>query len=325
MNRHDLKNPLVQSGALLLVAFLLISIVAGSDSGGIWGSISALISGLFSAVIFIIALSVAITLSIAVIVGIYIAAVSMYSVDKGRDLIDQIKGSLSSVSSKLGEFKNTRKNVPEAVSTKPAGDSLSSAAAPTEVTSTASARHVAPNHQTDSGTVEEKINAFDTQLHQVAQATMAGGAQLETLQRRVDALSESAATEARLVAAVEETQQAVRERLDELSAGLETNKTALENLAQQFGEKLEALQQDVISLHEKTSVPELISGILSYIDTQEDRDLVTEKAEEAISRNMTYSQIDDFFKDSLPPAVYEELAAHPRLTKDFLRSIKKKF
>ncbi len=324
MNRHDLKNPLVQSGALLLVAFLLISIVAGSDSGGIWGSISALISGLFSAVIFIIALSVAIAFSIAVIVGIYIGAVSMYSVDKGRDLIDQLKGSLSSVSSKVGEFKNTRKNVPQAVSTKPAGDSVPSAAAPTEVTSTASARHVAPNHQTDSGTVEEKINAFDTQLHQVAQATMAGGAQLETLQRRVDALSESAATEARL-AAVEETQQAVSEQLDELSAGLETNKTALENLAQQFGEKLEALQQDVISLHEKTSVPELISGILSYIDTQEDRDLVTEKAEEAISRNMTYSQIDDFFKDSLPPAVYEELAAHPRLTKDFLRSIKKKF
>ena len=56
-----------------------------------------------------------------------------------------------------------------------------------------------------------------------------------------------------------------------------------------------------------------------------DRDKITDKAKEAIARGMTYAQIDDFFKASLSPEVYQELAAHPRLTKDFLRSIKKKF
>jgi len=40
---------------------------------------------------------------------------------------------------------------------------------------------------------------------------------------------------------------------------------------------------------------------------------------------MTYTQIDEFFKASFAPDIYQELAAHPRLTKDFLRTIKKKF
>ena len=56
MNKKDFKNPLIQSGAILLLVFLLISIVAGSGSQGVLSSIGALISGIFSTVIFIIGL-----------------------------------------------------------------------------------------------------------------------------------------------------------------------------------------------------------------------------------------------------------------------------
>lgn len=69
----------------------------------------------------------------------------------------------------------------------------------------------------------------------------------------------------------------------------------------------------------------MVSGILAYIDTQEERDILTEKAEEAVSRGMTYSQTDEFFKKNLPANVHKALSEHPRLTKDFIRSIKKKF
>ena len=96
-------------------------------------------------------------------------------------------------------------------------------------------------------------------------------------------------------------------------------------MEQQLGNEIDTIKQELAALHDKTSVPEVVSGILSYIDLPEDRDLITDKAKEAISRGMTYSQIDDFFKSSLSDEVYQELASHPRLTKDFLRSIKKKF
>jgi peptidoglycan hydrolase CwlO-like protein len=328
MNRNDLKNPLIQSGALLLFAFLLISIVAGSGSEGIGGSIGALISGLVSAVVFIVALCFAIIISIAIIIGIYVAAVSIYSVDKGRDLVDQLKGSLSSFSSKLGDFKKPKTEAPvvapETLSPRSETPDIleTPVAAPSTMPEKAPASPAAATPGT--GVVEAKIGGFDKQLNKISEATTSCRKQLDALQRQVDDLSDPAAAEAR-VTAVEETQQALREQLDKISAGLESHNTEIEKLSQRFSDELETLKQEVASLHEKTSVPEVISGILSYIDSQEDRDLVTGKAEEAISRNMTYSQIDDFFKDSLPSGVYQELAAHPRLTKDFLRSIKKKF
>jgi len=321
MNRNDLKNPLIQSGALLLFAFLLISIVAGSGSGGILGSIGALFSGLVSAVIFIIALSFAIIISIAVIIGIYVAAVSIYSIDKGRDLIDHLKGSLSTMSSKVGDLKKIKNAVPRTFSKSASTASESPAPKTTAVPASQSPAAV-PSPQTDG--YKEKLDGFDARLRQVSQATAGVSERLDALLQKVDELSEATAMETRLTA-VEDAQQAVSTQITDMNTGLETNTTALQKLIRQLEEEMEVLKQDVASLHEKTSVPEVISGILSYLDTQEDRDLVTEKAKEAISRNMTYSQIDDFFKDSLPSAVYQELAEHPRLTKDFLRSIKKKF
>ena len=140
----------------------------------------------------------------------------------------------------------------------------------------------------------------------------------------MDELSVDAAGEEKL-AAVEETHQKLSEQLQAIGTEVEASSAHIQKIEQQFGEDLNGLKEELAALHDKTSVPEVISGILSYIDSAEDRDKITDKAKEAIARGMTYAQIDDFFKASLSPEVYQELAAHPRLTKDFLRSIKKKF
>lgn len=315
MNKKDLKNPLIQSGALLLLAFLLISIVAGSGSEGILGSIGALVSGLVSAVVFIVALCFAIIISIAVIIGIYIAAVSIYSVDKGRDLIDQLKNSFLSLYSKVSGHKKTK---PEPL--KSAAGKQSTEVSPPKASASVSGAH--SDHQINA--LQEKIAGFGKHLNQLSQTAASYGAQIASLQQQVDGLVDTSADAAK-VAFIEERQQSISAQLDGAAARIETNGSALKKLEQRFGEEQHKLKAELDALHEKTSVPEVISGILSYIDTAEERDIVTEKAQEAISRNMTYSQIDDFFKESLPPDVYQELAAHPRLTKDFLRSIKKKF
>ncbi len=94
MNKNDLRNPLIKSGAVLVFVILLISAVANSDGHGIIGGISALISGLFSAVVFIVGLCFTIIISIAIIIGLFIAAVSIHSVDKARNLFDQVMASL---------------------------------------------------------------------------------------------------------------------------------------------------------------------------------------------------------------------------------------
>jgi hypothetical protein len=101
MNRNDFRNPLIKSGAVLVFVILLITAVANSEGHGIIGGISALISGLFSAVVFIIGLCFTIIISIAIIIGLFIAAVSIHSVDKARSLFDQLMASLRIVYDKF--------------------------------------------------------------------------------------------------------------------------------------------------------------------------------------------------------------------------------
>lgn len=328
MNKKDFKNPLIQSGAILLLVFLLISIVAGSGSQGVLSSIGALISGIFSTVIFIIGLGIAIVVSIAVLVGIYLAAVYFYSADKGRNLVDQLKAALCSLYSKVkGTQLKARFTAPKTSESEPEAKAAAAARQSVEPAplKQSSATQAAAEPPAYNWTIlESKIDSLDSRLSELAQSSSANSEWISSLQKRLDELSVDAAGEEKL-AAVEETHQKLSEQLQAIGTEVEASSANIQKLEQQFGEDLNGLKEELAALHDKTSVPEVISGILSYIDSAEDRDKITDKAKEAIARGMTYAQIDDFFKASLSPEVYQELAAHPRLTKDFLRSIKKKF
>ena len=328
MNKKDFKNPLIQSGAILLLVFLLISIVAGSGSQGVLSSIGALISGIFSTVIFIIGLGIAIVVSIAVLVGVYLAAVYFYSADKGRNLVDQLKAALCSLYSKVkGTQLKARFTAPKTSESEPEAKAAAAARQSVEPAplKQSSATQAAAEPPAYNWTIlESKIDSLDSRLIELAQSSSANSEWISSLQKRLDELSVDAAGEEKL-AAVEETHQKLSEQLQAIGTEVEASSANIQKLEQQFGEDLNGLKEELAALHDKTSVPEVISGILSYIDSAEDRDKITDKAKEAIARGMTYAQIDDFFKASLSPEVYQELAAHPRLTKDFLRSIKKKF
>ena len=328
MNKKDFKNPLIQSGAILLLVFLLISIVAGSGSQGVLSSIGALISGIFSTVIFIIGLSIAIVVSIAVLVGVYLAAVYFYSADKGRNLIDQLKAAVCSLYSKVkGTQVKARFTAPKTSESEPEAKAAATARQSVETAplKQSPAKQAAAEPPAYNWTIlESKIDSLDSRLSELAQSSSANSEWISSLQKRLDELSVDAAGEEKL-AVVEETHQKLSEQLQAIGTEVEASSAHIQKLEQQFGEDLNGLKEELAALHDKTSVPEVISGILSYIDSAEDRDKITDKAKEAIARGMTYAQIDDFFKASLSPEVYQELAAHPRLTKDFLRSIKKKF
>ena len=358
MNKNDFKNPLIQSGAILLLVFLLISIVASSGSQGIWGSIGALVSGLLSGVIFIVALCIAIVFSIAVIIGLYIAAVSIYSGDKGRDLFEQLKGSLCAFYDKARGTKiKAGFTAPKPAESEPVPQAAPAATLSVEPSPVTHSVEPSPVKQSvdptpaeqspvkqpvaepvtepvaepvaepvtyDLSALEQKIDSLNGKLSELAQSSSINAEGISALQQRIDELSDNAAGEGKL-AAIEETGQSLSGQLQDIGAQVQASSTALDQLEQKFGEEINGIKEELAALHDKTSVPEVVSGILSYIDSAEDRDKITDKAKEAISRGMTYSQIDDFFKTSLSSEVYNELAAHPRLTKDFLRSIKKKF
>jgi transcriptional regulator with XRE-family HTH domain len=310
MNKNDFRNPLIQSGIVLLVIFILISIVANSGSEGMLGSIGALISGLFSGILFLLALVIGILFSIAILIGIYIAVVSFQSTDRGREVFNQVVDSVKNFYGKIsGSVSERRAERAEKRAASAAKAPASPAAAPAtsdemkEAWKNIKMLKVAIQEiQASQISVEERLIAIQGELHSPESDDL--NSTLENLK---------------------DTQQSLGTTLEELSGRMDAENGRISDLENSYSNTCEKLEAEIAELHKKTSVPEVVSGILSYIDRPEDRDTITEKAEEAISRGMTYNQIDEFFKSSLDPKVYKVLASHPRLTKDFLRSIKKKF
>jgi outer membrane murein-binding lipoprotein Lpp len=305
MNKNDLKNPLIQSGAILLVVFLLISIVANSEPHGFLGSISGLASG----ILFLIGLFLAIFVSIAIIIGLFIAAVSIHSVDKARDLIQQLKHTLSSLYEKFGGGKTSRGTPPQ------------------QAFAAGIAGNAAPVDAGQFGQLAERLNTLQTKLHELHTHQSTAATALSALQRDVNELRHGIPAEESVAASPhpEHDHQDLAEQMQGIISGLDGLTARIDDLDQRLNGQLRQLEDDIDALRERTELPDVVSGILSYIDRPEDRELITGKAEEAVARGMTYAQIDEFFKNSLTPEVFEVLDSHPRLTKDFIRSVKKRF
>jgi len=311
MNKNDFKNPLIQSGAILLFVFLLISIVAGSGSQGVGGSIGALFSALMSGILFLIALLISIVVSIAVMVGLFIVAVAIYSVDRAKEIWC---GVLEGTNSLLQALISSGKAVASGPASRFSGAGGQNPAAAAEIAATTE----------KVAALEAEITSLTTTLTELSKQLSEQAETIEQLKKQTADTSYQESVEEQ-IAGVTAEQKTIESRIAEVSANFTSESESRQEFEKQISEKIETVLDDVKDLQEKTSVPDTVSGILSYIDLAEDRDLVTEKAKEAISRGMTYSQVDDFFKSTLKPEVYEELASHPRLTKDFLRTIKKQF
>ena len=316
MNRNDFRNPLIQSGILLLIVFISIAIVANSPADGFIGSIFALVSGLLKGLLFVIALSIGLVVSIGVLIAIFILAVSIHSVDKARTLFEQLKTALSALYCKV----RCRDGSAEYLTEEPPPAEKSAPSAPMAAASEAVVVQKQPDPK-----LEEKINTLEAQLNRVQASLKSAEEQLLSLQSRSDEDQLSATNLKDRINDLEVTSTELADTIKIQSAEIASASAEISALENSVKPGIDSLTKEIAELHKKTSVPEVVSGILAYIDTQEERDTLTERAEEAVSRGMTYSQTDEFFKKTLPAKVHKALSEHPRLTKDFIRSIKKKF
>ena len=312
MNKNDFRNPLIQSGAVLLFVFLLISIVANAGPNSMLESVSALFSGLISGILFLIALCVAIIISVAIIIALSIAAVSIHSVDKARGMY---RGLMSALCSFYGRFAPGKSHAQTTTPEQPSGNSQATGSpAGSEVS------ELVQKLQNRLAILERSL--IDIQTVQAGSETQLSSLQEEMKDFRDD---DSAETLAKQYGSLAEAQQILTEKITALSARVDTSAAQLSSLENKITGDQARIQAELDKLHQKTSIPDVVTGILSYIDLPEDREAITNKAEEAVSRGMTYTQIDAFFKSTLAPSVYNVLSEHPRLTKDFLRTVKKKF
>jgi chromosome segregation ATPase len=188
----------------------------------------------------------------------------------------------------------------------------------------ASVETIAPQ-QPDTGELKEGMSQITDKLGQLESSLSSAEQRLLALQSQVEQHQSSSAEAGDRLNHIEASSGNLADNVKMQSEKIDSVSAGLSALEASIGPRIDSLAEEIAELHKKTSVPEVVSGILSYLDTQEDRDTLTERAEEAVSRGLTYAQTDDFFKDVLPAKVHKALSEHPRLTKDFIRSIKKKF
>ena len=314
MNRNDFRNPLIQSGIILLVAFILISVVVSSPANGFFSGILAILVAILKSVLFVFGLTIALVCSIAILVGIYLLTVYFYSADNARNFFSHLKDRLNVFYCRARNYCD-RKQVG---GKKEESLQDNHFAADSQVSAQSSEIH--------SQLLEKRINNLELQTEQIKSSMDSATNLMFSLQTNLEELkNNSPSAETQPEQGYESAIKNIEEKIELHSATLNTISEKFIAIEQKITTDLNTVTKEMADLREKATVPSMVSGILSYIDSPADREKMTKKAEEAVSRGMTYSQSDEFFKKSLPAKIYKILSAHPRLTKDFIRSVKKKF
>ncbi|KAB2889833.1 MAG: hypothetical protein F9K32_10950 [Desulfobulbaceae bacterium] len=119
MNNNQFRKPLLQSAALLVLFLIFFAFVVTSGADDLGGGVLAVLSGIFRSILLFIGLIVSILVSLVLLVGLFLAATALYSIDKAREtgaqlmtatvhLAEQLKETLPSVSFKYLCNKDTQ-------------------------------------------------------------------------------------------------------------------------------------------------------------------------------------------------------------------------
>ena len=317
MSRNDFKNPLIQSGLILIGVFLLIAVVVSSPASGFFSGIFAIVVAIFKGVLFLVGLSIALVCSIAVLIGIFLLATYFYSAEKARYFYSQIKDQCIALYCSIRSCKDEEQEEETEVAAEES---------PSYATSQPQKKRAEPRvveSQSTISVIETRLRTLEKNNEELKTELKTANGLISSLSESIEGIKESMASS--LNPENEQEVEVSPNRLGELETKLNQISDRVEQTEKSADEEIQAVREELSELKSQCSAPEMISGILSYIDSPEDREKLTKTAEEAVSRGMTYSQADELFKKNLPAKIYKTLNSHPRLTKDFIRSIKKKF
>ena len=103
----------------------------------------------------------------------------------------------------------------------------------------------------------------------------------------------------------------LREQIASLGDLHAQTNTSIDNIAERLTTLESALKQAPTS------------GIFSYIKSEDDRQTFIEAVQEALSKEMTYSQIDKFLSEKLGTKLDKIIKDHPSLTKNYIRNLRR--
>lgn len=310
MENNEFRKPLIQSAVIIGAIVILIAMLSpspGSTTAG--GGALSVFSGIGNTILFVLGLSFALAFSIFVLVAIFLGAVALNSPESAAEMYSDLKKNFSQ---NLLIYKDRF--------------SCCSSSSNINISEEEYNTMIQEISQLRENNIqfEEKITSLENDLHSLNQNFSALASenatlkvQFEELEQVVQSLGslekERESAIADLTSRIEnQSDNDLKKQLLELSRLQEEAQKGISS----FSERLDALEN---SLKQSPT-----AGIFSYIESKEDQKLFTKAVEEAVSQDMTYSQIDAFLTEKLNPELDQIIKEHPALTKTYIRNKKRK-
>ena len=357
MKNNEFRLPLIQSGLVLVVIFLLIAFVAGSDAHGLLGGITSIFKGFFFSILFVIALVIAIIFSIILLIAIFLGAVALYSPDTSREMFIKLQQNSSALISSCTSCcsKDTVCTSTEVVN-ETADEKESSSNKDSWKKYVIKKEDSAPekNESSEPDKVESLSKTLTLEMENIGSEIKLLQKQNATLLESHDLLKESVieipAGEIITRTDQVESQQeelsasvdATKKRLDTFEASLTTHAQTtatlskkLDGLQNQLAEivdevkqlqklpEQQVVEQSIDTPEDETAGSEEDHRIFSYIEKKKDKELFANSIAEAVAQDMSFAKIDDHLSQSLPKKIDSIIKEHPSLTKEYIREIRK--
>ncbi len=304
MKNNTLRTPLLQSTALLGGVVILLAIAASSASTSNNSGVISGFIGIFNAVVFVIGLVLALAVSIAVLIAIFLAAVAMVSPDHARNMYSDIKKNLGIIAATTGkQLSNCRNNA--------------------DLEDYNLMKLEIDRLQKNNSDLQNRISelkkdgsVLQNDFNSLREDNITLKATIDELTQTIETLKNSEADIKQLVADLAtkvstDTNLDVEKQLETLKEMHLTAHTELEKLSNRLVVLESQLNQSPVA------------GIFSYMEDKDDQALFIKKIKEALSKELTYSQIDEFLTENLPTHLDTIIKDHPALTKNYIRNLRR--
>ncbi len=310
MKNNEFRGPLFQSAAVLAGVIILAMIAASSGGSSAGGGILAVIVGIGKSILFVIGLAIGLGVSIALLIAIFLAAVAMVSPEQASQIYGDLK-------------KNFAKSVLTCQNPWSCCDTAGSDR-PIDAEEYIRMKQEITDLQEKNGKLTGKIKDLKDDADLLKGNVEAVKTDNAVLKAKIEDLSQT-------VKALSDAENAIKELVADLTTKIQAGADQemivqirnLERLQTQTREELEGVIERLNSFEPGQKQTPTTSGIFSYIEKDKYQALFIEKVEEALTRELTYAQIDEYLSTQLPPDLVKIIKDHPSLTKNYIRSLRR--
>ncbi len=307
MKKNEFRRPLMQSAAVLGGVLILFAIIASSGASNSEGGVLAIIFGIGNLILFFIGMGIALLFSIGILIAIFLAAVAMVDSEQASQMYSDLKKNFVLNAILLN-------------------------------------KQCCNNNDLEICVTKEEYNLMKHEIAQLQEINLILQGNIEELNGDKTLLQDSIDSLDKKNSALKEKIEELNLAVDKLQISEKEIKGIVEKLTERFQagsdqelknqiSKLEQLHADthleIENLVERLKTLESglkqapTSGILAYIEKDEEQILFIQKVEEALGQDMTYAQIDEYLTNNLPQDLDKIIKEHPALTKNYIRNLRK--